>query len=119
MQGRFTSTDPYNIVMETQNSTEKKEEVQKQFVTYLSDPRRWNRYAYCLNNPLLYTDANGEDVTIYYRPPREGDLKDFGHFFIYVRNDETGESAYFDYYVEGGFTKLGQVIEKRLSEHAS
>jgi RHS repeat-associated protein len=117
-QGRFTSIDPYNIVMETQNSTDKKES-QKQFTTYLSDPRRWNRYVYCLNNPLLYTDPNGEDVTIYYRPPREGDLKDYGHFFIYVRNDETGESAYFDYFVEGGFTKLGEVDEKRLSQHAS
>lgn len=31
------------------------------------------------------------------------------HTFIYVRNDATGESAYFDYYVEDGVTKLGQL----------
>jgi RHS repeat-associated protein len=124
MQGRFTSIDPYNIVMETQNSSDKKE-AQKQFTTYLSDPRRWNRYAYCLNNPLLYTDPDGEDVTIYYRAPSDdrklGPLPDQGHILIYVKNDETGESAYFDYWVntKTGETTLGQVDEKRLSEFAS
>lgn len=46
-------------------------------------------------------------------------LPDMGHLFIYVRNDETGESAYFDYYVQDGYTILGKVDEDRLKNHAS
>lgn len=90
-----------------------------QFLTYLSNPQRWNRYHYALNNPLLYTDPYGEDVTIYYRPPKAGEKNDYGHFFIYARNDETGESAYFDFYVEGGETHLGEVDQSRIDAHAS
>jgi len=52
-QGRFTSIDPYNIVMERQNATDAKK-AQSQFITYLSNPQRWARYTYALNNPLLY-----------------------------------------------------------------
>jgi RHS repeat-associated protein len=98
--GRFTGVDPYNIILERQNATDKEErkKVEKQFVVYLDNPQRWNRYYYSLNNPLLYTDPNGEDVTIYYRQAGPGGAseKDFGHVLIYVRNDETGEAAYFD-----------------------
>ena len=81
-------------ILETQYATDEKS-ARKQFQSYLSNPQRWNRYPYALNNPLFYTDPNGEDVTIYYRAVEEG--KDVGHILIYVRNDETGESAYFDY----------------------
>jgi len=79
-----------------------------------------------LNNPLHYTDPNGEDVTIYYRQPREGagSKEDYGHIFIYVRNDETGESAYFDYIATGdynnlGTTQLNVVDQARIDNHAS
>ncbi len=40
LQGRFLSPDPY-----IQNP---------------SDPQNYNRYSYCLNNPLKYTDPTGE-----------------------------------------------------------
>jgi RHS repeat-associated protein len=127
--GRFASCDPYNIVMERQFATNSKE-TNAQFVTYLSNSQRWNRYHYALNNPLLYTDPKGEDVTIYYRPakPGEGSKEDQGHILIYVRNDETGESAYFDYMINGGaeelrsgnyLSKLNGVDQKRIDEHAS
>lgn len=124
-QGRFTSIDPYNIVLERQNATDAKN-AQSQFTTYLSNPQRWARYTYALNNPLLYTDPDGEDVTIYYRQPREGagSKEDYGHIFIYVRNDETGESAYFDYIATGdynnlGTTQLNGVDQARIDNHAS
>jgi RHS repeat-associated protein len=121
-QGRFTSVDPYNIVAEIQNAHDKKE-AQKQFRTYLGNPQRWNRYSYGLNNPLFYTDPNGEDVTIYYRPPNEnsGSKEDQGHIFIYVRNDETGESAYLDYYPdpETGSTVIGNMNQERIANHSS
>lgn|GEM_PF-1792391 len=124
-QGRFTSIDPYNIVMERQFATDAKK-AESQFTVYLSNPQRWARYSYALNNPLLYTDPHGEDVTIYYRPPREGASvsEDQGHILIYVRNDETGESAYYDYIATGdynnsGTTQLNGVTQERIDAHAS
>lgn len=116
-EGRFTSIDPYNIIMETHYNPNEKE-ARSQFLRYLSNPQRWNRYAFTLNNPLLYTDPTGEDVTIYYRPPRKGE-KDFGHILIYVRNDETGESAYFDYYPDQDMTVVSNVNQARIDAHAS
>jgi RHS repeat-associated protein len=47
-QGRFTSSD---------TMIAKKE--------WLSDPQRWNHYAYVRNNPLRYIDPNGEDLVVY------------------------------------------------------
>ena len=60
-------------------------------------------------------------MTIYYRPtdPRRSVLEDWGHLFIYVRDDETGESAYFDYFPENGFSVLGAVDQARIDAHAS
>jgi RHS repeat-associated protein len=48
-QGRYTSPD---------GMIAKKE--------WLSDPQRWNHYAYVRNNPMRYIDPNGEDLEIYY-----------------------------------------------------
>ena len=33
-----------------------------QFIQSPSDPQNYNRYSYCLNNPLKYTDPSGESV---------------------------------------------------------
>lgn len=43
--GRFTAVDPVYTIQEN-----------------LLDPQRWNRYAYARNNPLRYTDPNGEFI---------------------------------------------------------
>jgi RHS repeat-associated protein len=48
-QGRYTSPD---------GMIAKKE--------WLSDPQRWNHYAYVRNNPLRYIDPKGEDLEVYY-----------------------------------------------------
>ena len=65
-------------------------------------------------------------MTVFYRPPEEGkgSTEDQGHLFIYVRNDETGESAYFDYIASGtindlGTTQLNKVSQDRIDNHAS
>jgi RHS repeat-associated protein len=42
-QGRFTSPDP------------------KMFPHDITDPQSWNKYSYTRNNPLRYTDPDGED----------------------------------------------------------
>jgi RHS repeat-associated protein len=117
-QGRFTSIDPHNIVIETHYAHDE-QQAREQFISYLSNPQRWNRYPYALNNALLYTDPDGKDVTIYYRPSDKG--KDAGHIFIYVRNDETGESAYFDYLPNDdlGVSILNNVRQSRIDETAS
>jgi len=33
--------------------------------SHVSDPQSWNEYAYVRNNPLRYTDPNGEKATVY------------------------------------------------------
>src|ERR1035438_4170781 len=43
VQGRFTSPDP------------------KMFPHDTADPQSWNKYVYTRNNPLRYTDPDGED----------------------------------------------------------
>jgi hypothetical protein len=106
--------------METQTAINK-EGAKTQFIAYLSNPQRWNRCPYVMNNPTFYTDPHGQDVTIYYRPPdpNGSSYVDQGHFFIYVRNDETGESAYFDYYPDvdqnkNEVTALANVFQGRI-----
>jgi hypothetical protein len=47
---------------------------------------------------------------------------DQGHLLIYVRNDETGESAYFDYIADAwppNVTQLYKVDQDRIESHAS
>jgi len=62
-QGRFTSPDPYNIILETQATAEMNEnKASVQFFNYLAHPQNWNRYGYVTNNPLKYIDPTGEDL---------------------------------------------------------
>ncbi len=63
VQGRFTSVDPYNAVLERQYAQDKKEG-EKQFLAYLNIPQQWNRYAYAINNPLAYIDPTGEAIEL-------------------------------------------------------
>jgi hypothetical protein len=56
MQGRFTSPDPFNPVVDIDDEDE--------FEEYLSQPQNWNRYVYVWNNPLKYVDPDGERVYV-------------------------------------------------------
>jgi RHS repeat-associated protein len=62
-----------------------------------------NKYAYAANNPLKYIDRDGQDITIYYRPPTGG-ATDFGHVLIGALNQDTGKTAFLDYYPGSGGT---------------
>ncbi|HEU4875907.1 MAG TPA: RHS repeat-associated core domain-containing protein [Pyrinomonadaceae bacterium] len=59
-QGRFSGVDPFNIALETQKAAELNPgRARALFNAYLSQPQQWNRYAYAINNPLLYVDPDG------------------------------------------------------------
>jgi RHS repeat-associated protein len=58
-QGRFTSPDPRNVMLERQDA-EDAEEGNALLKGYLQNPQHWNRYPYALNNPLKYVDPTGE-----------------------------------------------------------
>jgi RHS repeat-associated protein len=54
--GRFMTPDPsipFNLKRD-------------KFEPWISNPQHWNKYAYALNNPLLYVDPSGMTETIYY-----------------------------------------------------
>ncbi|MEK6288739.1 MAG: RHS repeat-associated core domain-containing protein [Acidobacteriota bacterium] len=51
-QGRFTSVDPHNPILDSEGK--------KEFTRYLSEPRNWNHYVYCWNNPLKFVDPTGQ-----------------------------------------------------------
>jgi RHS repeat-associated protein len=55
-QGRFTSPDPYNPVVDSQEEDDLEE--------YLGQPQNWNRYTFVWNNPLRFVDPNGEKVYV-------------------------------------------------------
>jgi RHS repeat-associated protein len=60
-QGRFTSVDPHNIILEAQSTAElSPQKASAQVLSYLAAPQQWNRYANVANNPLIYIDPTGE-----------------------------------------------------------
>ncbi|HEX7957292.1 MAG TPA: RHS repeat-associated core domain-containing protein, partial [Pyrinomonadaceae bacterium] len=62
-QGRFTSADSYNIILEAQVTAETSpEKAGAQFFGYIDQPQNWNRYVYAANNPLKYVDPTGEVI---------------------------------------------------------
>jgi RHS repeat-associated protein len=54
--GRFMTPDPF-IPFNLKRD---------KFQAWISNPQHWNKYAYALNNPLLYVDPSGMTETIYY-----------------------------------------------------
>jgi len=57
-QGRFTSPDSYNIIFEKEKGGDD-EEKQRFFYAFVLQPQSWNKYVYCLNNPLKFSDPDG------------------------------------------------------------
>jgi hypothetical protein len=60
-QGRFSSPDSYDIVLEMRKGADQAE--QRQILNdYLSNPQEWNKYIYALNNPLKNLDPDGRNA---------------------------------------------------------
>jgi len=72
--GRFTSPDPYNIVLEKESCKGQRRKDRK-LKSYLVEPHNWNRYVYVLNNPLKLVDPTGQ---IYLR---------VGEMIYYIEDD--------------------------------
>jgi RHS repeat-associated protein len=62
-QGRFTSVDPFEPILGRQGARDK-DDAERQFASYLGQPQNWNRYTYCLNNPLSLVDPDGLDPVV-------------------------------------------------------
>jgi len=80
-----------------------------------------NKYAYAANNPLLYVDPNGEDITVFYRRAIGASP---GHILIAATNQSTGKVMFFDYYPKKSLPIAQVTIDKvvnseRLMKHAA
>src|SRR5216683_6250012 len=89
--GRWMSPDPINLTS----------------ARLVNPGNTLNKYVYGANNPLKYIDRDGEDITIFYRPP-SGAKGDYGHILLGVMNQETGQTGFLDYYPKGATNRLGQ-----------
>jgi RHS repeat-associated protein len=85
-QGRFTSPDPFSVILLRQSSPNDK--TAAAFMQFIGDPRRWNRYAYAVNSPLVFTDTTGLDIMIIENHSTKGNA--IGHTAIAV----TGHGVY-------------------------
>ena len=86
-QGRFTSPDPFSII-EMRQSAPNDEKTQSAFMQFINDPRRWNRFAYAVNSPLVFTDKTGLDIMIIENHGTDGNF--VGHTAIAI----TGRGVY-------------------------
>jgi RHS repeat-associated protein len=107
--GRFMSPDPVNLTWKR----------------LINPGNTLNKYAYAANNPLLYVDPNGKDVTVFYRQS-SGAAGDAGHVLLAVTNQQTGQVRFADYYPKGakGFTPAPGEMNQgetsdRLKQHAA
>jgi RHS repeat-associated protein len=86
-QGRFTSPDPFSIIQMRQ-SAPNDDKTHAAFMQFIADPRRWNRFAYAVNSPLVFTDKTGLDIMIIENGPTKGNP--LGHTAIAI----TGRGVY-------------------------
>ncbi len=91
-QGRWTSPDPINLTWDR-----------------LGNPSNTlNKYVYAANNPLKYTDPDGQDITLFYRPSTSStDFGDYGHAFMAAYDQSTNQVELLDYYPAGGLQLQG------------
>jgi RHS repeat-associated protein len=86
-QGRFTSPDPFSIIQMRQ-SAPNDAKTHSAFMQFIGDPRRWNRFAYAINSPLVFTDKTGLDIMIIENGATKGNP--IGHTAIAI----TGRGVY-------------------------
>lgn len=86
-QGRFTSPDPFSIIQMRQ-SAPTDDKAHSAFRQFIGDPRRWNRFAYAVNSPLVFTDKTGLDIMIIENGPTNDNP--MGHTAIAI----TGRGVY-------------------------
>ncbi|HEX6715743.1 MAG TPA: RHS repeat-associated core domain-containing protein [Pyrinomonadaceae bacterium] len=88
-QGRFTSPDPFSIIQLRQRASND-EKTRSAFMQFIGDPRRWNRFAYAINSPLVFTDKTGLDIMVIEnhatggRPGHSSDSNPMGHTAIAI-----------------------------------
>jgi RHS repeat-associated protein len=86
-QARFTSPDPFSIIQLRQSALNDAK-THSAFMQFIGDPRRWNRFAYAINSPLVFTDKTGLDIMIIENGATKGNP--IGHTAIAI----TGRGVY-------------------------
>ena len=84
--GRWTSPDRLNLTA----------------ARLINPSETLNKYVYAADNPLRFLDFDGEDITIFYRPP----MYDTGHIFMTAVDQNTGKIASVDFGPDGPKAKL-------------
>ncbi|MCW5956037.1 MAG: hypothetical protein KIT61_05590 [Pyrinomonadaceae bacterium] len=85
--GRFGTPDPYNIVFEKEKGKDAGERSQI-FVSFVSNPQRWNSYVYVINNHLAFSDPDGREprtINLFLGIANEAGLKDWEKFAAEAR----------------------------------
>ena len=72
---------------------------------HVANPQSWNRYAYCLGNPLKHVDPDGQLTILVHGTWAAGssDFRPGGKFFDYVRLTHPGQGDRFAPVVWSGF----------------
>ncbi|MCK4642660.1 RHS repeat-associated core domain-containing protein [bacterium] len=74
---------------------------------HLESPQSLNKFAYCHNRPLFFTDPDGYDVEVVARPINVPILRLFAkHLIIYIYDEDTGQEYFAS--LEGSFLPGGE-----------